>query len=133
MDDYLIHTFDFVTVGNRTASPLNVTFDGRSYKLKPYPETQALPKVVAQAACRQHPVMGTEDPYHPLDIEYLVYVKEWGLPDSPIEQSDAKERLNRSLLPAAAQHVELRATSASRPERPTAGLNALFEAPGGRA
>lgn len=100
-------TQDFVTVGNRSSKPLSVTFDGRSWKLPPYPATVSMHPVVAQQAVRQHPIMGSEDPYNAMDCDYLVYVKEWKLPSKPIEQSEKVERLDRSLLPPDAQKVTL--------------------------
>ncbi len=98
---------DFVTIGNRTSKPLTVVYDGRQWMLPPHPVTVSLPRIVADAACRQHPVMGTEDPYDPRSYDLLVYVKEWDQPSTPIEQSTAKERLNRALLPADVQKTQL--------------------------
>lgn len=96
----MTNSFDFVQLGNRTKAPLNVTYDGKQWTLPPFPATIAVPKIVADAACRQHPIMGTEDPYNPRSYGLLVYVKEWDqLPSTPIEQSASLERLDRSLLP----------------------------------
>jgi hypothetical protein len=102
------HPAEFVTVGNRTSKPLTIMFGGRQYDVPPFPKTIMLPAVVATAGLNQHPVMGTEDPYNPHDTEYLLYVKEWKrLNPTPREQSDAVERIDRSMLPADRQAVKL--------------------------
>lgn len=111
MDGYLLASFGFVTVGNRTSLPLTVTFDGKQWTLPPYPAVCQAPIAVARAACRQFPLMGSEDPYNPLDCTLLVYVREWmehehRMSDQPLEQSDKLERIDRSMLPSDLQNVE---------------------------
>lgn len=107
---YLLNTFDFVLVGNRTSKTLSVTFDGKSWPLPPYPEVVAVPRPVAEWAARQHRVNGTENPWNPVDVESLIYVKsakgelKFGS-DTPREQSDAIESLDRSMLPPDRQTV----------------------------
>lgn len=109
--NYLLNSFGFVALGNRTSKTLTVTFDGKSWELPPYPEVIPVPPPVATWAARQHRLMGSENPYNPLDVEYLVYAKDgkgilWtGMKDTPIEQSDARESLNRSMLPPDRQDV----------------------------
>lgn len=88
---------DQVTIFNRTATPLEVKADGKTVVLPPLSEVR-VPRFVADLACRQHPVMGTEDPYNPRSFDMLVGVKEWGHDVTPIEQSDAVERLARDEL-----------------------------------
>jgi len=59
----------------------------------------------AEAAKRQNPIMGTLDPQHHLSYETLVGVIEWGDDVSHVEQADAEELLDRSLLPPDRQDV----------------------------
>ena len=118
-----------VLVVNRTTKPLDFTFDGQPGVLKPgYRQVEsgvvpagrdgqvvvtALPMLVAEMARRQNIVKGTENPFDLGDIEYLVAVAERdedsgkitvapGWPHNDLsyrEQSDAIERLDRSVLP----------------------------------
>jgi hypothetical protein len=127
MHSYMLNSMDFVRVGNRTSKPLTVVYDGKSWPLPPYPETRDVPRCVAEAACRQHPVMGTEDPYAPLGVDLLVYVEGTDQPSTPIEQSDAIERLDRSQLPLSAQTVEVISGGRRRAERTTAGRDSIFD------
>jgi hypothetical protein len=111
MENYLLASFGFVQLGNRTSKPLTITFDGKQWTLPPYPAVCQAPIAVARAACRQFPLMGSEDPYSPADCQLIVYVREWmphepGMLDTPIEQSDKCERLDRSMLPRELQNVE---------------------------
>ena len=64
-----------------------------------------LPEFAAELVKRQNVVMGTEDPDNPRDVEYLCGVEAWGDDIDHVEQSDAVERLDRSLLPDDAQKV----------------------------
>ena len=132
MFDLPQYPVEWVTVGNRSSKPLSIMYGGRQYDVPPYPKTVMLPAVVAAAGLNQHPVMGTENPYNPHEVQYLLYVKEWKkLSDTPIEQSDKIERIDRSLLPPDRQHPTLM-HSAGRPmiERPvdSHGITAAFEA-----
>lgn len=120
MDNYLLASFGFVHLGNRTSKSLTVTFDGKQWTLPPYPAVVQAPMAVARAACRQFPLMGSEDPYN-FDCTLIVYVREWmehepGMADTPIEQSDKIERIDRSMLPSHLQVVET-LNFQRRPER----------------
>lgn len=101
-------TLDMVDIGNRTSGPLSVTYDGKTWVLPPYPHVVQVPRIVADVACRQHPRMGTEDPYNPRKYELLVYVREWNHDETPVEQSQSLERLDRSLLPPDRRKTETR-------------------------
>ena len=134
MEAHLVNSFDFVEIGNRTSKKLSVTYDGKTWELPPFPETVRLPRIVADVACRQHPRMGTEDPYNPHKYELLVYVKEWKQPSTAIEQSDKLERIDRSLLPKDRQTTQLREQK-YRPTRAMdvgegGGADALFDGRG---
>ncbi len=86
-----------VTLINRTSKPLRAMFDGQRFAFKPGPNP-GVPIVVVQFAKDQNPVMGTQDRYEYEGSQYLVGVAEWGDDVSPIEQSDAIERLDRSSI-----------------------------------
>jgi hypothetical protein len=86
---------NLVTVVNRTSKPLEALWDGKRYAL-PVGKS-AHPAIVAEAAKRQNPVMGSEDPYT-LQMDYLIGVEEWGDPCDPIEQSPEIERMTRKKL-----------------------------------
>jgi hypothetical protein len=66
---------------------------------------EPLPYFAAERAKRQNPVMGTEDPLNPNAFQSLIAVPDWGEDYSPLEQSAAIERLDRSLLPEQLQNV----------------------------
>lgn len=108
MEAHLMNSFDFIEIGNRTSKTLTVTYDGKQWVLPPYPAKVMVPRIVADVACRQHPRMGTENPYSPREYELLVYVPTWDQDATPIEQSKAVERLDRSQLPKDRQNPELR-------------------------
>jgi hypothetical protein len=134
MEAHLVNTFDFVEIGNRTSKTLSVTYDGKQWVLPPFPATVKVPRIVADVACRQHPRMGTEDPYNPHKFELLVYVKEWKQPDTAIEQTDKLERINRDLLPPDRRKTQLREMQ-YRPTRAMdvgegGGADALFDGRG---
>jgi hypothetical protein len=126
MDDYLMNSFGFVHLGNRTSKPLAVTFDGKTWPLPPFPAKREVPAAVARAACRQHPLMGSENPYSPVDHQLLVYVDEWGMPADALEQSDKTERIDRSLLPPDRQAITMQPMPRRTPERANAGRDANF-------
>ncbi len=86
-----------VTLINRSSKPLRAMFDGQRFVFKPGPNP-GVPIVVVQFAKDQNPVMGTQDRYEYEGSSYLVGVPEWGDDCSPIEQSDAIERLDRSSI-----------------------------------
>lgn len=74
----------------------------------------------AERAKRQNPVMGTQDPYNPARFVSMIAVPDWGDDYSHIEQTDALEVIDRSLLPADRQ-----AATVGRMD-----TNAPFRAPG---
>lgn len=132
MFDLPQYPMEFVVVGNRSTKTLTIMYGGRQYEVPPYPKTVHLPAVVAAAGLNQHPVMGSENPYNPHDVEYLLYVEEWKkLPKTPLEQSDKVERIDRSQLPPDRQDVKtLHAAGRPMVERPVDSHNvtASFEA-----
>lgn len=89
---------DAVTVVNRTSKPLSFMFDGKMYILKPG-KNYGLVESLAGHAKSKFPAMGTEDPYDPTSFICLIGVEEWGDATTPLEQTDAVERLDRSMLP----------------------------------
>ncbi len=68
---------------------------------------EPLPYFAAERAKRQNPVMGTEDPLNPSVFQSLIAVPEWGDDYTPMQQTDAIERLDRSLLGDAEQKAEV--------------------------
>jgi hypothetical protein len=70
----------------------------------------------AEGCVRQHPVMGTADPnsVDARDTDYLLGVREWGHDVSHLEQSDAIELLDRSLLPEDRQRFVVRNVAGAR-------------------
>lgn len=123
-----------VLVVNRTTVPLDVMYDGSpevippGYKVEtddngkesivgagpvidgiPTVQTHSCEYFAAEAYKRQHPQMGTQDPHSTdaRDTEYLIGVAEWGDEISPIDQTDAEELIDRSLLPAQRQNATL--------------------------
>lgn len=115
-----------VNAVNRSTEPLDAMFDGQPVVLLPgYAKVEKdgktiivgagpgeavvstpLPYFAAEMVKRQNPVMGTEDPESPGDFESLIGIIEWGDDISHIEQSDAEERLDRSLLDDVAQKAK---------------------------
>jgi hypothetical protein len=107
---------DAVTLGNRSSQPLTIMYGGRQWDVPAYPGKKLVPVPVAIAGLNQHPVMGTENPNNPHEVEYLLYVEEWKkLPRTPREQSDKIERLDRSQLPPDRQNATVM-TVAGRPD-----------------
>jgi hypothetical protein len=82
---------------------------------------EPLPYFAAERAIRQNPVMGTEDPLNPNAFESLVAVPDWGHDYSPLQQSDAIERLDRSQMSGDAQTAIVMTAIGGR--RPTAKKN----------
>jgi hypothetical protein len=123
-----------VNIVNRTIAPLDGMFDGQPVVLIPgykvegegkeqkivgagpngAPATNVLPYFAAELIKRQNPVMGTEDPENPAAFECLLGVVEWGDDIDPIKQSDAEERIDRSLLGDEAQTAKSVETGAGR-------------------
>lgn len=109
---------EFVTLVNRTSKPLNALWDGKSYPIAP--GKHSLPRLVAEAAKRQNPLMGSGDPDNQnidgsLRMEPLLGIEEDGDDCSPVEQSASIERWDRRKLPKSAQNVEV-----------VAGKNGIF-------
>jgi flagellar basal body rod protein FlgF len=102
---------EFLTVCNRTSKPLTVTWDGKRIVLAP--GKNALPAIVAEAAKRQNPIMGSEDPVT-LQMRYLIGIEEQEDDCSPIEQTNAVQRIDRSKLHGA------------RPVEVVAGDNGIY-------
>lgn len=98
---------DFVTVVNRTSKPLEAIWDGVRRTFEPG-ETPNTPKGMAEAARRQHVIMGTADPYEMAVADYLIAIKELNQDCSPVEQTDSVERWDRTLVPGGQRAVEIR-------------------------
>lgn len=86
---------ELVTVINRTSKPLKGTWDGRHYDLAP--GAAAYPIIQAEAFKRQNIKMGSFDPRTGEEV-FLIGIKDYGDDCSPVEQSDAIERWDRSKL-----------------------------------
>jgi hypothetical protein len=91
---------DLVTVVNRSKKPLEAVWDGKRYALPP--GKSAHPAVVAEAAKRQNPIMGSEDPYSG-EMQYLIGIEEYGDPCDPAEQTSEIELMSRRKLHGARQ------------------------------
>lgn len=110
-----------VEIVNRTTEPLDVMYDGAPEVIQAgYTDigTDDKPEIVgagrdgqpmaftcdyfaAEAYKRQHPQMGTQDPHSidARDTEYLMGVEAWGDDIGHLEQTDADELIDRTLLP----------------------------------
>lgn len=90
---------DTVLLVNRTTTPLAAQWDGAHYHFAPG-ETPNVPITIAIAALKQNPLHGTEDPLgDPNIFQSLFGIKGAREPFgdcSPIEQSTAGERIDRS-------------------------------------
>lgn len=86
---------EFLTIVNRSSKNLEGLWNGRHHVIPPGPST--FPKILAEKFREQNPVMGSEDPYT-LEKQYLIAIREYNQDETPIEQSTAKERWNRSLM-----------------------------------
>lgn len=82
---------------------------------------EPLPYFAAERAIRQNPVMGTEDPLNPNSFQSLIAVPEWNQDYTPLQQSDAIERIDRAQLPEDAQQATVIAALGGR--RPVAKKN----------
>lgn len=94
--------YDTVTLVNRTAKALKVTVDGRDIPLKPG-KNYGIPRFVAPYAKAQNRVMGSTHPFNPTRFDSLIGVlADEGQPQKdpidPLEQSDAIEVFDRSLI-----------------------------------
>ena len=104
-------TGEIVCLVNRTTKNLTYMFDGYEYTLEP--GENYIPEIHVFFARNQNPRMGTQSPWAEDACEYLVGIK--AKPGrkqkddiSPIEQTNAKERLNRSELDEVAQTAQLK-------------------------
>lgn len=120
----------WVEIVNRTTIPLDVMFDGvpdvvpPGYKVEGEgddarvvpagrdgkPATHICELHAAECYKRQHPLMGSQDPFSldANDTIYLLGVEGWGDEVSYIEQNvDARELIDRSLLPPDRQNVQV--------------------------
>ena len=88
---------DIVTVVNRSSQSVEGIFDGQPIVIPPHGKKAMLANA-AELVKRQNPVMGTEDPGDLRSPQFLLGVLEWGDDLSPIEQSVAIERFDRSLV-----------------------------------
>jgi hypothetical protein len=92
---------DTVLLVNRTSKVLSAQWDGTHYHFPPG-ETPNVPLAIAVAAFKQNPLMGSEDPLgDPNLIPSLIGIKDARAPYgdcSPLEQSPAIERLDRSKM-----------------------------------
>ncbi len=124
-------------VVNRSIKPLDFTWDGKHYVLKPgykldgakvigaglngRPSITHMPYQMAEMARRQNVLMGTEDPMAPRDVQHLVGIavedENGNLVAAPgwinntithAEQTSATERLNRKQLDPEAQTAQPR-------------------------
>lgn len=97
---------------NRAPYPLNVTKDGRAYILKP--GENYVTSDIVRFARQQHPILGTQDPYNPMQCQFMVGVRA----EDPKDQRDPidllpqelldmlpSERLDRSKMPLDKQRV----------------------------
>src|SRR5262252_9280221 len=82
----------------------------------PNPPGQYVEYYEAEGCKRQHPIMGTSDPNSAdaRDGEFLVGVVEWGDDIDHVEQSDAIENINRSLLSEDRQNIVVRDVAGTR-------------------
>lgn len=85
---------------------LGSTFIGAGHDAEPlaYP----VEYFAAEAYKRQHPRMGTQDPgsVDARDTEYLLGVEAWGDDIGHIEQTEALELIDRTMLPAHRQNAQ---------------------------
>ena len=92
---------EMVTIVNRTSKVLSGVWNGRPYDI-PLGESRWTLKE-AEAFKRQNPVMGSGDPRDTEAgmtgrMQYLIGIKEQNNPITPIEQTGAVERWNRTRL-----------------------------------
>src|SRR6266705_1344900 len=102
---------EYLTVVNRTSNPLTVTWDGKRTPI--LPGKNAFPAIVAEAAKRQNPLMGSLNPATGI-CDYLVGIEEQGDVCTPLEQSKAIELMDRSKL------------TQSRPNEVVPGENGIY-------
>ena len=123
---------EFVTVVNRSSKTLKGVWDGRHYDIAP--GSAQYPKIQALKFKEQNPVMGSENPYT-LERQYLIAIVEQGDDTSPIEQSTAIEKWDRSLMANAGDVVIIKGNGQYRPamEAPLPlGNDSSFVVPGSK-
>lgn len=86
---------EFVTLVNRSSKDLEGVWDGRHYTLTP--GKHQFPRIQAEKFKEQNIVMGSEDP-RSMWKDYLIGIIENGDDVSPVEQTSAIERWDRSKL-----------------------------------
>lgn len=86
----------YVTLTNRTSKTLRGVWDGRHYDI--VPGKHSFPEIMAIKFRDQNPIMGSEDP-RTLQCDYLIGIEELSDDCSPIEQTDAKQRIDRTKTP----------------------------------
>jgi hypothetical protein len=103
--------FDTVTLVNRTARVLKVTYDSFVYDIQPG-ENPGFPTVMVGLAKNQNPRMGTQDPYVQSKFESLVGVKvkvgeRQKDPLTPINEKEERsiERINRRMVMGMGRHA----------------------------
>jgi hypothetical protein len=118
---------EIVCIVNRAPWPLSVIKDGRTWVLKP--GDNYINGDLVRFARQQHPIPGSQDPYNPHVVQFLVGVK--GTND-PIDALPAeileylpKERIDRTKMPAKQQNVVERQVPFPR------GRQAAMENPAG--
>lgn len=122
---------DFVTVVNRTNKPLEAIWNGVRRKFEPG-ETPNIPLAAAEAARRQHVIMGTADPYEMNVADYLIAIKELKQDCSHVEQSNSVERWDRSLVPGGTKAVEIqKGRGGSYQSRDPLSSISVFDSPKG--
>lgn len=93
---------DTVRLVNRTTKELTAQWDGAHYRFAPGEHPEPVPTVIAIAAVKQNPLMGSEDPLGDPNVYTSLFgIKgaKHGFGDcSPLEQSNAGERIDRSKI-----------------------------------
>src|SRR3990167_7122318 len=93
-------SYETVTVVNRTSKPLNGTWDGRQYIIPP--GESKFPKLEALGLRYQNRIMGVGTPLEDWGqkSDYLIGILESGDDCSPLEQSNAVQRWDTSIMSA---------------------------------
>lgn len=96
---------EIVTVLNRSSKVCEGTWDGRTYQFEPGRKYQ-FTRLQGDKFKAQNPVMGSEDP-RTGNMLYLLAIEEDGDDLTLIDQTDAIEKWDRSLLPPGAKDVNI--------------------------
>lgn len=86
----------YVTLVNRSSKTLRGVWDGRHYDIAP--GKHSFPEIMAMKFRDQNPIMGSEDP-RTLQCDYLMGIEELSDNCTPIEQTDAPQRIDRGKTP----------------------------------